>query len=48
MNNYFGRTKDLILLFNIPMGTPLNFFEMYSKFGHKPLKSFASPALTSI
>jgi len=38
-------SKDLILLFKIPMGTRKGLFEIYRKFGHAPSKSFASPWL---
>ena len=31
VNNNYGRLQDLILLFKIPMGTRINFFEIYSQ-----------------
>jgi hypothetical protein len=45
MNNNYGRIQSLILLFKIPMGTRMDFFEIYRQFGHAPSKRFASPAL---
>jgi hypothetical protein len=39
-NNNCGRLQELILLRNISMGMQKNFFEVYRKFGHVPLKKF--------
>jgi hypothetical protein len=43
--HYYGRLKDLILAFKIPMGMQRNFFDVYIKFGYAPSKTFASPGL---
>ena len=44
VDNY-GRLKDLILHFQIPMDTRKDFLEIYRQFGHAPSKSFTSPGL---
>ena len=43
--NNNGRLQDVILLFQIPMGTRKDFFEIYRQFGQAPSKRFGSPAL---
>jgi len=41
--NKYGRLRVLILLFKIPMGTRMDFFEIYRQFGLAPSKWFTSP-----
>ena len=43
--NDYGRFQNLILRFEIPMGTRKDFFEIYRQFGYASPKRFASPAL---
>jgi hypothetical protein len=45
INKNYGRHKDLILVFKVPMGKLKDFFEIYRQFGHTLSKRFASPAL---
>ena len=45
INKNYGLCHCLILLSKIPTGTRQNFFEIYTKFGHAPSKTFASPVL---
>jgi hypothetical protein len=45
INNNYGRLRDLILLFKIPMDMGKNFFKSYRQFKHVPSKRCPSPAL---
>jgi hypothetical protein len=45
INNNQGRLQDLILPFKNPMGTRMNFFEIFRRFGHATSKRFASLGL---
>jgi len=48
INNNYRRLQDLILLFETPMGTAKDFFEIYRPFRHAPSKRFASPGVGDI
>jgi len=48
INDNCRRPQDFITLFEIPMSTRKNFFEMYRKFGHSPSKTFASTELAFV
>ena len=43
ISNNYGSSQDFILFSKVPMGTRMNFFEIYRQFGASALRKFGQP-----